>query len=373
MAACRSQSRRVPPRALVLRRLEQGMHRHPRVEVVIPSFDRADLALGVLTALESQTYRDFRAVLVDDGSGDGTAEAVRRRFPAARVVALPRNRGFAGAVNAGLRTSPAELVALLNNDARPERTWLAELVRALDAHPDCDGAASLILREEPKGAIDSAGDGVSSLLLPYPIGSNEPDDGRYSCERPVFAASGGAVLYRRELFDAIGFFDERFFAYFEDVDFSFRAQLAGRRFLFVPSSRVLHAGGASSGGRFSPLAVRLSTRNLLFVLAKNLPSPLLWRALPRVALGQIYWFLKMAVKERRPGAWLSGEIAGVVRFLEMRSSGRRARAAARVSTAELARRLELSAGEVGVSVRRKRASRDGKAPLARGEREEARA
>lgn len=341
---------------------------------MIPSYDRADLALVVLAALERQTYRDFRAVLVDNGSRDGTVEAVRSRFPGARIVALPRNRGFAGAVNAGLRTSPSELVALLNNDAAPEPEWLAELVRALDAHPGCDGAASLILRREPRGAIDSAGDGVSSLFLPYPIGSNEPDDGRYSRERSVFAASGGAVLYRRALFDAVGLFDERFFAYFEDVDFSFRAQLAGRLFLFVPSARVVHLGGETSGGRFSSLAVRLSTRNLLFVLAKNLPSPLLVRALPRVALGQLYWFLKMAVKERRPGAWLRGEIAGVVRFLEMRSSGRPARATARVSHDELARRLSLSAAEVDLSIRRKRSARSGKGkPLLENGREEARA
>jgi len=320
----------------------------------VPSFDRADLALAALESLERQTYRDFRAVLVDDGSSDGTVERVRRRFPDARVVALRRNRGFAGAVNAGLRTSPAELIALLNNDAEPEPSWLAELVAALDRHPDVAGVASLILRREPRGAIDSAGDGVSALFLPYPIGSNEPDDGRYGRERPVFAASGGAVLYRRELFDEIGLFDERFFAYFEDVDLSFRAQLAGKRFLFEPRSRVLHAGAATSGGRFSPLAVRLSTRNLLFVLAKNLPAPLLWRGLPRIAAGQAYWFLKMAVKERRLGAWLTGVIAGLGRFVAMRRSGRASRAIAQLSADELAERLALSADEVSLSVRRKR-------------------
>lgn len=339
----------------------------------MPSFDRADLALDTLRALARQTYRDFRAVLVDDGSRDGTVERVRREFPNVRIVALPRNRGFAGAVNAGLRSSPTELVGLLNNDAEPETTWLEALVAALDRNPAFDGAASLILRREPAGSIDSAGDGVSALFLPYPIGSNERDEGQYRRERPVFAASGGAVLYRRSLFDSIGLFDERFFAYFEDVDFSFRAQLAGKRFVFVPDSRVVHLGAATSGGRFSPLAVELSTRNLLYVLAKNLPTPLLVRNLVRVAAGQAFWFLKMAVKERRPSAWIRGEIAGLFRFLSMRRSGRSARAAAQVSASELSDRLSISAMEVSLSIQRKRRSHPAPSPVPGEECEEARA
>jgi GT2 family glycosyltransferase len=218
---------------------------------------------------------------------------------------------------------------------------------------------------------------VSAFFLPYPIGSNEPDDGRYGRERPVFAASGGAVLYRRALFDEIGLFDERFFAYFEDVDLSFRAQLAGKRFLFVPESRVLHLGAATSGGRFSPLAVRLSTRNLLFVLAKNLPAPLLWRGLPRLAAGQLWWCLKMAVKERRPGAWLRGVAAGLAGFASMRRSGRTAREVTQLSPRELADRLSISASEVSLSLRRKRerlaAGLDGDSLRPKGGHEEARA
>jgi len=333
------------------------MHRKPRVEVVIPTHDRRDLVQSCLSALARQTYRDFRSVVVDDGSGDGTADAVRREFPDTRVVALPRNRGFAAAVNAGIRTSPSELVAILNNDAEAEPGWLGSLVRALDRLPDVDGAASLVLRADEPLTIDAAGDGMSGLFIPYPVGSNERDDGRFDRERSVLAVSGCAALFRRDLFDAIGFFDESFFAYFEDADFSLRAILDGRRFVFVPEGRVRHVGAASTGGRFSPASVRLSTRNLLFTLAKNLPTPLLVRSIPRIAAGQAWWFLKMAVKERHPLAWLAGAAAGVAGFAARRREGHAARAAARIPWTDFSLALRRSADEVAASIRRKREDR----------------
>src|SRR5262249_14617183 len=117
----------------------------PRAEVIVPNRNRIDLLRRSLASLRSQAYRDFRPVVVDNGSTDGSVEMVRGEFPECRVIALLENRGFAGAVNLGIRSSRSELIALLNNDAEAEPGWLAALVRALDAHPGFVIAASKIL------------------------------------------------------------------------------------------------------------------------------------------------------------------------------------------------------------------------------------
>ncbi len=327
------------------------MIRAPRVEVVIPNLNGERWLPDCLDALGLQAYRDFRATVVDNGSTDGSIERVRER-PGTQLLRCSANLGFSAAVNRGIATAQGEYVALLNNDARPTVGWLGALVEALDLEPRASAATSKILSLRQPGTIDNVGDGLSRKGIPYPVGHLESDVGQYEESRWVFGACGGAALYRRSLFDDVGLFDERFFAYHEDVDLSFRAQLLGHPCLYVPGAVVHHIGSATTGGKINRFTVYHSTRNTLLLLAKNLPARLAVRFFPRLLWGQVYWFLKMAVREGEWGAWAQGVLAGLVRLPAILAERRRTRL--RISTRDVRGLLQASEKEIRESIRRKR-------------------
>jgi GT2 family glycosyltransferase len=246
------------------------------VSVVIANWNRRDLVKQCLESLRNQSYSNFEIVLVDNGSSDGSVAFVEQQFPEVRVLALTRNNGFAAANNAGIRIARGELIALLNNDAKPEPSWLESLVHALEAHPEVGFCASKILRTGDDQVIDTAGD----VYFYYGVGSkrgiDRVDGPEFSQKEYVFGACAGAAIYRRAMLEDVGLFDEDFFLYMEDIDLSFRAQLRGYRCLFVPEARVYHQVAATAGWG-SGLSIYYTRRNILYVLLKNLPTSLLLR------------------------------------------------------------------------------------------------
>lgn len=258
-----------------------------RVSVIIPNWNTLKFLGPCLTSLREQTFQDFETILVDSGSTDDSLPFVAGNFPEVRILALGENRGFSGAVNAGIRASEAEFVVLLNNDTEQDPAWLAELARAAENHPEAGSFASKLLDFHDRDTLDGAGDALRKSGLPYRLGHGERDKGQFDKQVPVFGACAAAALYRREMLDDIGLFDEDFFAYCEDGDLSFRAQLAGYGCLYVPGAVVYHVGGASTGGKRSPTATRLGTRNGLCLLVKDLPTPLVPGMLLPVVAGQV--------------------------------------------------------------------------------------
>lgn len=261
----------------------------PLVSIVIPNWNGQRFLETCFQSLRRQTLRDFELLLVDNASRDESVAYTLSRFPEVRIEKLKRNTGFAGAVNAGIRVSRGCYVVLLNNDTEVDPRWLEQLVATMEAHPEAGFGASKMLDFRDRTLIDSIGDGLTWYLRPYKVGCRERDRGQYDTPRLVFGACAGAAIYRREAFDAVGLFDEQFFAYLEDVDWSFRAQLAGIRCITAPSAVVYHIGSATAG-RESPFVRYLTTRNRIFLLAKNVPAPLLRRHLPKVARGLIQEF-----------------------------------------------------------------------------------
>ena len=272
------------------------------VSVVIPNRDGAHWLDGCLEGLSTQTFGDFEVVVVDNGSTDGSEEVVRRGWPAATFVALPGNMGFAAAANAGIAVARGRYVALLNNDTVPRPAWLAALVRTLDASAQDVGAvASKMLRMDDPQLVDDAGDSLSWTGAARKLGHGEPA-GLFAHPTEVLSVCAGAALYRRSFLEALGGFDERFFAYLEDVDLGIRGRLAGYRYLFVPDAEVLHEGQGSELPRAD--YVRLVTRNRAMLFAKSFPLSLLLKHLPRLIYGQIYFLLAY----RHPGQSLRGYI-----------------------------------------------------------------
>ena len=258
-----------------------------RVTVVIPNWNGREFLGPCLNSLRAQSLTDFEVVVVDNGSTDGSVAFVEENFPEARVLPQGENRGFSAAVNAGIESSGAEYVALLNNDTEQDPGWLAALVEAADSRPEAALFASKLVDFHDRRFLDGAGDALRKSGLPYRLGHRELNRSQFEQPSYVFGACAAAALYRRGLFGEIGLFDEDFFAYCEDGDVSLRAQLAGHRCLYVPGAVVHHVGSASTGGKRSATATRLGTRNGILLLVKDLPAPLLWRWLPSIVAGQL--------------------------------------------------------------------------------------
>ncbi|MBA2443462.1 MAG: glycosyltransferase family 2 protein [Rubrobacter sp.] len=325
----------------------------PCVAVVVPNWNGERFLGPCLSSLLRQSYRDFETIIVDNGSEDGSLALLDREFPEVRALPLGENRGFSAAVNVGIGATDAELVALLNNDTEQDAGWLSALVRAADAHPEAGSFASKLLDFADRKTLDGAGDALRRSGLPYRLGHGERDRGQYDTPAPVFGACAAAALYRREMFDEIGTFDEDFFAYCEDGDLSFRAQLAGYGCRYVPEAVVYHVGSASTGGQRSAFATRLGTRNGLLLLVKDLPLPLVPLYLPSILLGQLLRLGVTALSpETRRGhfAGLAGALRLLPRMLGKRREVQRRR---RVPVAHVRRLLARSSKAAGRSILRR--------------------
>lgn len=324
----------------------------PRVTVVIPNWNTRRFLGPCLGSLRRQAFGDFETVLVDSGSTDDSLDFVAKNLPEVRTVALGENRGFSGAVNAGIKASGAEFVVLLNNDTEQDPGWLAALVEAADTHPESGLFASKMVNFRDRRLLDGAGDALRWSGLPYRLGHMELDRGQYGRQAYVFGACAAAALYRRSLFEEIGAFDEDFFAYCEDGDVSFRAQLAGYRCLYVPDAVVYHVGGASTGGKRSATATRLGTRNSLSLLVKNLPLSAVPHVLPFFVAGQLARLLTAAATGSL-GAHLEG-VVGAWRHLPLMLEKRgEVQKRKRVSDAEIRRLLRGSSLAAAASIARR--------------------
>jgi GT2 family glycosyltransferase len=270
---------------------------------VIPTWNGYDMLEECLGALDHQTLRPSQTIVVDNGSTDGTVERLRVRWPDVEVIALPTNQGFAAGCNRGIDAADPTLdIVLLNNDARPEPTWLAHLQQAArDASPAVGVLSAKLIGTD--GLIDSSGDFLTTWGMPFQRGHGEPDEGQYDEHTEVFSACGGASLYRRAMLQELGAFDEAYFAYYEDVDLSFRARLAGWDIRLVPAAIVIHQGGGTSG-RIHGFRRYHATRNIWYLIVKNVPAPMLPGFVLRTLIVQS-WYLIAAARHRQLGIAMS--------------------------------------------------------------------
>jgi hypothetical protein len=264
-------------------------HSKGLVSVVIPNWNGGEMIALALDSVEAQSYRQLEVIVVDNGSTDGSPELVASRYPEVSLIALAENKGFSGAVNEGILRARGEFVALLNNDAVAHPDWLMRSVAKLRNDPSLGVATArlLLLEDRESQRLDSSGNCYSIWGIPYPRGRAEVDVGQFDPETEVFAASGAASVWRREVFDAVGLFDPEFFMYHEDVDLSFRARLAGYGVTYEPSAVVSHRVGATSGGGYTPTIRYHSVKNVWYVYLKNMPARLFWKYLPRFLAAQL--------------------------------------------------------------------------------------
>jgi N-acetylglucosaminyl-diphospho-decaprenol L-rhamnosyltransferase len=214
-----------------------------RPTVYIPNFNGATRLGGVLRGLREGTI-EVEVVLVDNGSDDDSIELARRELAAVRVVALAENLGFGRAINQAIAEVPGDPVILLNNDAVPEPRFVEALLDRLAA--DVDAVAGVLLQERSPQLIDSAGVVADATLMGFDYLHGEAAEASLTAPPPL-GPTGGAALYRRQAFEAVGGFDERIFLYYEDLDLALRLAARGGRCGLAPGARALHAYSASLG------------------------------------------------------------------------------------------------------------------------------
>jgi len=275
----------------------------PAVSVVIPNWNGRRWLPGCLAALAAQQLAPAEVIVVDNGSDDDSLAYLHDEHPGVRVLAIGTNTGFAHAANRGIAAAGSELVALINTDVELEPDWLRVTCPPLCEDPRVAAVACKMLQLDDRRAIYDAGDVLRRDGACVQRGRFERDDGRFDTPGDVFGACAGAALYRRGAVLAVGGFDERYFAYLEDVDLALTLRRAGWRCRYVPAV-ALHAGEGSSP---RPGAHHFYVqRNTLLLIAKAFPV----RWLPLVAYRQLSW-LREATRERRLGIHLRACAAAV--------------------------------------------------------------
>ncbi|MBE5880968.1 MAG: glycosyltransferase family 2 protein [Lachnospiraceae bacterium] len=255
-----------------------------KTTVVIPNYNGIAYLEDCLTFLKRSGGTEFETIVVDNGSTDGSAELVKQRFSWVHLIELGENTGFSHAVNVGIKAAKTMYVLLLNNDTVVEHDFVARLEQVMDSRPEYFSFASKMLSMKQPEIIDDAGDYYCALGWAFARGKGKSAQ-RFTAPGDVFAACAGAAIYRREVFKQIGYFDRLHFAYLEDIDIGYRARLRGYKNGYCPDAVVYHAGSGSSGSRYNEFKVNLSSRNSIYLIAKNMPLLQILLNLPLFFIG----------------------------------------------------------------------------------------
>lgn len=260
------------------------------VTVVIPNFNGKAYLRDCLESLRSQSLGKVPVIVVDNGSGDGSPEEVQAHFPEVQLIRLNRNYGFSRAVNEGIRLAGTKYVVLLNNDIRADQDFLKNLMSRMESDPRIFSCQARMMQMNKPELVDDAGDFYCALGWAFARGKNRTAEA-YMRDGAVFSACAGAAIYRRKVFDEIGFFDEAHFAYLEDVDVGYRARICGWKNWYEPEAVVYHKGSASSGSRYNAFKVSHASRNSIYLVYKNMARWQILINLPFLLAGCLVKFL----------------------------------------------------------------------------------
>jgi GT2 family glycosyltransferase len=269
-----------------------------KATIVIPNLNGAGWLRDSIESIWAQTEQDFELIVIDNGSTDESL-AIAESYvghPRYTLVKNAQNTGFSAAVNEGIRRAKGEFVALFNNDAFAEPDWLAQLLAMAQTDPRIFAVQSLMIRHFERDIADDAGDYVTLFGWACKRG-----DGmywrRYQKPKRIFSACGGASLYRKSILDEIGLFDELFFAYFEDVDISWRANSLGYKNMYCPAAKCYHICGATTGAvRYNPFKSIQSGRNSILLPYKNMPLLMFLLNLVPLTLGYLLKILVFGLR-----------------------------------------------------------------------------
>jgi len=285
------------------------------ISVVIPNYNGVHHLEVCLNSLREQTYKNFKVHLVDNNSSDDSAQFTREYYPEVEIIRLNYNTGFAKAVNEGIKHSieneTIKYILLLNNDIECDPHFLEEMLKGFKSEA-VGSVACKMLNYFNRDVIDDAGDFIKKKGSPYPRGYGEKDTGQYDKEEFIWGACAGAALYRKEIFETAGFFDEDFFAYYEDVDFNFRLQLMGYKCYYNPHAVCYHKRGATLRDK-GEVQTMYCEKNLVALRLKNYPINLLIRWFPFFMLVRLKRYSEFLIYHSPKLCWfaLKGYLKGL--------------------------------------------------------------
>ena len=249
-----------------------------KVSIITPNFNGENFLNIYFESLISQNKHIREVVIVDNGSTDNSVNIIKDYqknldYPLQIIlIQNKKNLGFAKATNQGIKIAQSELLLFLNNDVELNNNSISPLINCITKDDFIFSSASKMIQFNNRNLIDDAGDEYTLLAYTKKVGNGQ-NINKYTKEREIFSSCAGAALYKRSLVIKLGCFDENFFAYMEDVDLAYRAQINGYKNVYCPESIVYHIGSGSSGSKYNEFKIRLSARNNVLVIYKNLPIP----------------------------------------------------------------------------------------------------
>lgn len=242
-----------------------------KITIIIPNYNNIKLLVNLIESLKKATTIPYELIIVDDKSEDNSVEYLKKHYPEIKLLVNDVNHGFAYTVNRGIKNAKTDYVYLLNNDTTVDPDFLVDPLKIMESDDEIFAISSKMLQLNNHDLIEDAGDEYTILSWSKKRGYNKPQS-RYSQDGEVFSACAGAALYRCDVFDKIGFFDENFGSYVEDMDLSFRAHLYGYKIYYAAHSIVYHIGSASTGSQYNSFKVEISARNNIYLIYKNMPT-----------------------------------------------------------------------------------------------------
>jgi len=263
------------------------------VSIVIPNYNGKHFLEDCLKAVFAQDIENMEVIVVDNGSTDGSQEYLST-YPGVRNITLEKNYGFCGAVNAGIKAAMSDYVILLNNDTEVDKNFAKELLTAIKSDEKIFSCSSKMVQFYDRSRMDDAGDYYCALGWAFGRGKGGLVE-NYNDQKPIFASCAGAAIYRKKMLESLGYFDEKHFAYLEDIDIGYRARIHGYKNVYAPKAVVYHVGSGFSGSTHNAFKVKLSSRNSVYLAYKNMPFLQIILNSPFLLLGHaIKWmfFLK---------------------------------------------------------------------------------
>ena len=245
-----------------------SLNSYSNVTIVIPNYNNKELLEKLLDSLK--TFMDYsNVIIVDNASTDGSVALIKNDYPEIMLVENKKNEGFARAVNQGIKKTTTDYIFLLNNDTIIKDDTIKNLLKTINLSENIFSVSSRMIQYNNTNLLDDVGDEYTIMGWSKRRGYNQ-EITKYTRDEEVFSACAGAALYRKSVFEKIGYFDENFESYVEDMDLSFRARLYGYKCYYSSNAIVYHHGSATTGSRYNPFKVRISARNNIYLIYKNM-------------------------------------------------------------------------------------------------------
>lgn len=256
------------------------------VSIVIPNYNGKHFLKKCLDSISKQTYKNIETIVVDNASSDNSIEFLKDEYPNVITISMTTNTGFSGAVNKGIIESKGDYVFLLNNDTEIDEKCVEYLVNTIKQNQNIFSVNSKMIQYNNRALLDDAGDEYNIFGWAFKRGFNQRVQTNIKTRR-VFTCCAGAAIYNKKILNKIGYFDEAFFAYLEDVDIGFRANCFGYKNIFCPDAIVYHIISGTTGNKKTEFKTKLSARNNVYLIYKNLPSFLIILNLPFLIIGAL--------------------------------------------------------------------------------------